>query len=75
MNQLIFDNIYLLITKRVKIVTKNRELTKEELEDIEWAKAGFTRTEIEEMDRRAARIGLESSYTSEEIMQMLLDLQ
>ena len=55
-------------------MTKNRELTKEELEDIEWAKAGFTRTEIEEMDRRAARRGLESSYTSEEIMQMLLDL-
>lgn len=53
---------------------ENKELTKEELEDIEWAKAGFTRTEIEEMDRRAARIGLESSYTSEEIMQMLLDL-
>ena len=32
---------------------ENRELTKEELEDIEWEKAGFTRAEIEEMDRRA----------------------
>ncbi len=35
---------------------ENRELTKEELEDIEWEKAGFTRAEIEEMDRRAANI-------------------
>ena len=32
---------------------ENRELTREELEDIEWEKAGFTRAEIEEMDRRA----------------------
>lgn len=31
---------------------KKRELTKEELEDIEWEKAGFTRAEIKEMDRR-----------------------
>ncbi len=35
---------------------ETRELTKEELEDIEWGKAGFTRAEIEEMDRRAANI-------------------
>ena len=33
---------------------ENRELTKEELEDIEWEKAGFTRAEIEAMDRRAS---------------------
>ena len=34
----------------------NRELTKEELEDLELEKAGFTQTKIEEMDRRAANI-------------------
>ncbi len=35
---------------------ENLELTKEEFEDIEWKKAGFTQAEIEEMDRRAANI-------------------
>ena len=35
---------------------EKQELTKEELEDLEWKKAGFTRAEIEEMDRRAANI-------------------
>lgn len=34
----------------------NRELTKEELEDIEFEKASFTQIEIEEIDRRAANI-------------------
>ncbi len=34
----------------------NRELTKEELEDIELEKASFTQIEIEEIDRRAANI-------------------
>ena len=52
---------------------ENKELTKEELEDIELEKAGCTRAEIEEMDRRAARIGLEPSYTAEEIRQMFLN--
>ena len=33
---------------------ENRELTKEELEDIEWEKAGFTRVEIEAIDQRAS---------------------
>jgi len=45
-------------------------LVNEELEDIELAKAGFTRAEIEEMDRRAARIGQKPSYTTEEMMEM-----
>ena len=35
---------------------ENRELTKEELENIGWEKAGFIRAEIEEIDRRAANI-------------------
>lgn len=53
---------------------ENKELTKEELEDIELEKAGFTRAEIEEIDRRAARIGQEPSYTLKEIRQMFLNL-
>ncbi len=32
---------------------ENKELTKEELEDIELEKTRFTRAEIEEMDRRS----------------------
>lgn len=43
------------------------ELTKEELEDLEWKKAGFTRAEIEEMDRRAANI--ENSIPWKELWQ------
>ena len=31
---------------------ENLEQIKKEFEDIEWEKAGFTRAEIEEMDRR-----------------------
>ena len=45
---------------------ETRELTKEELEDIEWGKAGFTRAEIEEMDRRAANI--ENAISQEEFI-------
>lgn len=45
---------------------KKRELTKEELEDIEWEKAGFTRAEIEEMDRRANEPSI--LFTSDEIL-------
>lgn len=33
-----------------------RKLTKEKLENIDWRKSEFTRSEIEEMDKRAANI-------------------
>ena len=57
---------------------ENRELTKEELEDIEWEKAGFTRAEIEEMDRRAANIEnaipweefIDEIFSQDEILEM-----
>lgn len=35
---------------------ETRKLTKEELENIDLAKSEFTRSEIEEMDKRAANI-------------------
>ena len=46
---------------------EKQELTKEELEDLEWKKAGFTRAEIEEMDRRVANI--EDAIPWEEVWQ------
>lgn len=55
-------------------MTKNRELTKEELEDIEWAKAGFTRAEIEEMDRRSHEQSISWNDFFEEIGKQFQDL-
>ena len=55
---------------------ENRELTKEELEDIEWEKAGFTRAEIEEMDRRATGNSIpweefiDEIFSQDEILEM-----
>ncbi len=57
---------------------EKRELTKEELENIEWEKAGFTRVEIEEMDRRAANIEnaipweefIDEIFSQDEILEM-----
>lgn len=57
---------------------EKRELTKEELENIEWEKAGFTRAEIEEMDRRAANIEnaipweefIDEIFSQDEILEM-----
>ena len=55
---------------------ENRELTKEELEDIEWEKAGFTRAEIEEMDRRATENSIHweefvnELFSQDEILEM-----
>lgn len=57
---------------------EKRELTKEELEDIELEKAGFTRAEIEEMDRRAANIEnaipweefIDEIFSQDEILEM-----
>ena len=51
---------------------EKRELTKEELDDIEWEKAGFTRAEIEEMDRRAANI--ENAIPWEEFWQEIKNI-
>lgn len=57
---------------------ENRELTKEELEDIGWEKAGFIRAEIEEIDRRAANIEnaipweefIDGIFSQDEILEM-----
>jgi len=49
-----FEKI-IFIDIREEVVNKYKEL-----EDIELAKAGFTRAEIEEKARRAARIGQET---------------
>ncbi len=55
---------------------ENRELIKEELEDIEWEKAGFTRAEIEEMDRRATENSIHweefvnELFSQDEILEM-----
>ncbi|CDE62071.1 unknown [Fusobacterium sp. CAG:439] len=55
---------------------EKRELAKEELEDIEWEKAGFTRTEIEEMDRRATENSIpweefiDEIFSQDEILEM-----
>lgn len=46
---------------------ENQKITKEELEYIELKKAGFTRVEIKEMDRRAS----ENSIYREEFMSEL----
>lgn len=50
----------------------NRELTKEELEDLELEKAGFTQTKIEEMDRRAANI--ENAIPWEDVWQKIKNI-
>lgn len=62
-----FEKI-IFIDIREEVVNKYKEL-----EDIELAKAGFTRAEIEEMDRRAAGITQGSSYTLEEMIEMFSD--
>lgn len=55
---------------------EKRELAKEELEDIEWEKAGFTRAEIEEMDRRATENSIpweefiDEIFSQDEILEM-----
>lgn len=57
---------------------EKRELTKEEQENIEWEKAGFTRAEIEEMDRRAENIEnaipweefIDENFSQDEILEM-----
>ena len=55
---------------------ENRELTKEELEDIEWEKAGFTRAEIEAIDRRASENSIpweefvNELFSQDEILEM-----
>ncbi len=50
---------------------EKQKLTKNETADIEIAKAGFTREEIIEMDRRANNIGKAQSFTSDEILKIL----
>ncbi len=55
---------------------EKRELTKEELEDIELEKAGFTRAEIEEIDRRATEKSIsweefiDEIFSQDEILEM-----
>ncbi len=54
------------------MLEEKRELTKEKFEDIELEKAGFTRAEIEEMDRRATNI--ENAIPWEEFWQKIKNI-
>ena len=40
-------------------------------EKLQLEAAGFTQEELEEMDRRAARIGIDPSFTTEEVLKEL----